>query len=107
MFFNLFDFVLFQNAYSYAIAAFNGHRNYMAMKNVFTSQDVCSLIACVEMDSKQSCGKRIPRSKSYDRYTFKELVLKTELPVDFMKIMPDTLTTELISLASSEFEQNM
>lgn len=77
------------------------------MKNLYTSQDVCSLIACVDMNSKESCGKQIPQNQAYERYTFKNLVLKTELPVGLMKIMPNSLTTELIPLTASEFEQKM
>lgn len=65
---------------------------------------VCSLIACTEMHSKESCGRRIPVHQTNNRYTFNKLVLRTEIPICNMKIMPSTLNTDLLPLTATEFE---
>lgn len=74
------------------------------MKDLFTAQTVCSLIACAEIDSKKQCGKRIPTQGSKSHLKFEKLTLETELPISYAKAMPNTLTTELLPLGPTEFE---
>ncbi|XP_055305810.1 vanin-like protein 1 isoform X2 [Sitodiplosis mosellana] len=93
-----------KSTYSYAISVFSGHRHYKAVKNVLTGQEVCSLIACPEMNMKKSCGTRISPSRVHNRYNFTKLLLKTVLPVTRMKVMPNTLSADLLSLKPNEFD---
>lgn len=97
-------FLSFQSSYSYAISVFSGHRHYKTIKNLLTGQEVCSLIACTEMNTKNSCGIRTPLPKVHNRYNFKTLSLDTVLPVTYMKVMPNTLTGDLLPLKATEFE---
>ncbi|XP_055305813.1 vanin-like protein 1 [Sitodiplosis mosellana] len=93
-----------KSSYSYAISIFSGHRHYNGVKNVVSGQEVCSLIACPEMKMKKSCGTRISPSRVHNRYNFTKLSLKTVLLVTRMKVMPNTLTTDLLSLNPNEFD---
>lgn len=102
-----FVFICLQAAYSYAIAVFSGHRRYRTIKGLQTGQEVCSLIACTEMDAKNSCGIRLSTQTVQDRYIFKKLSLETIIPVTYMKVMPNTLTNDLLPLTATEFEHNM
>ncbi|XP_031634793.1 vanin-like protein 2 [Contarinia nasturtii] len=94
-------------SYSYAISVFSGYRHYKSIKNLLTGQEVCSLIACTEMNSKDSCGLRLPVSQIHNRFNFKKLDLRTVLPITHMKTMPNTLTQELLPLKSTEFEHQI
>ncbi|XP_055307902.1 vanin-like protein 1, partial [Sitodiplosis mosellana] len=96
-----------KSSYSYAISVFSGYRHYNGIKNVVSGQEVCSLIACPEMNMKKSCGTRISPSRVHNRYNFTKLSLKTVLPVTRMKVMPNTLTTDLLSLNPNEFDFKM
>ncbi|XP_055305835.1 vanin-like protein 1 [Sitodiplosis mosellana] len=93
-----------KSSYSYAISVFSGHRHYKYIKNVVTGEEVCSLIACPEMNMKNLCGTRISPSKVHNRYDFTKMSLKTVLPVTRMKVMPNTLSANLLSLNSNEFD---
>ncbi|XP_055305811.1 vanin-like protein 1 [Sitodiplosis mosellana] len=93
-----------KSSYSYAISVFSGHRRYNGINNLLTGQEVCSLIACTEMNTKSSCGIRTSPSQVHNRYNFTKLSLKTVLPVTYMKAMPNTLTADLLPLNVKEFE---
>ncbi|XP_031620026.1 vanin-like protein 2 [Contarinia nasturtii] len=91
-----------KSSYSYAISVFHDLRRFKGRKNPKTGLDVCSLIACTDMNSKDSCGKVI--GDLHNRYNFKKLHLDTTLPKTHMKIMPSTLTTELQPFQTNEFQ---
>ncbi|XP_055305808.1 vanin-like protein 1 [Sitodiplosis mosellana] len=93
-----------KSSYSYAISVFSGHRYHNPIKNLLTGQEMCSLIACTEMNTKSSCGIRTSPSQVHNRYNFIKLLLKTVLPVTRMKVMPNTLTADLLPLKVTEFE---
>lgn len=100
-------FFTFQMTYSYAISVFNGHRHFKSIENLATGQDVCSLIACVEMNNRNSCGKRFSKDVHH-RYSFERLTLKTELKSSRgMKVMPNTLAHSLLPFNATEFEYKM
>lgn len=98
------QFNSFQVSYSYAISVFNGHRHYAIIDNLRTGQIVCSLIACVEKNKQNSCGIRYS-TNVHHRYSFEKINLETEIVwTRGMKIMPNTLTHNLLSLNSTEFD---
>ena len=104
----IYRFFLFQSSYSYAISVFDGRRTYKSIKNLFTAQKVCSLIACTQMNVKKSCGLRTSPSQVHNRYTFENLSLQTAHPVkNHTKTMPNTLTGDLLPLNVTEFEYKM
>ncbi|XP_031622311.1 vanin-like protein 1 [Contarinia nasturtii] len=94
-----------KSSYSYAISVFSGHRRYEHVEHLLIGQDVCSLIACADMNDKLSCGVRFPKSQVHHRYKFTKLNLQTTFPMTKrMKIMPNTLTQELLPLNINEFD---
>lgn len=89
------------------MTAFSGHRKHEGIDDLLTAQNICGLVTCTEMNSKDSCGTRLPMSQAQHRYNFKKLEIVTILPITNMKIMPDTLTQELLPLETSEFVYQM
>lgn len=93
--------------YFYAISVFNGHRHFKSIEYLATGQDVCSLIACVEMNNQNSCGKRFT-TNVHHRYTFNRLHLETELQSSHgMIVMPNTLNHNLLPFNATEFEYKL
>lgn len=91
--------------YFYAIAVFDGwyqFQDYSYFWNV--KRSMCSLIACTEMDDKNSCGKRLT-VKLQQRYTIVKLNLSGTIEMDRGSItLPLMLTQDLYPLNAGNFE---
>ncbi|XP_031634766.1 vanin-like protein 1 isoform X2 [Contarinia nasturtii] len=96
-----------KSSYSYAITVFSGRRKHGTIENLLTGQDICGLVACTDRNSKHSCGIRLPTAQVQNRYHFKKLHLRTVLSITHMKIMPNTLTQQLLPLKPMEFEHQI
>lgn len=97
----------FQLPYFYAISVFNGRRKYKLVQSLSTGQDVCSLIACTELNDWNSCGKRYAANAHF-RYSINKLTLKATLPASYRtKIMPNSLTSDLMPLNVTDFDYEM
>lgn len=71
------------------------------------SRQICSVIACGEMDVKNSCGKRFV-SQIQQRFTLKKLNLKATLLANSeTMIMPTTLANDLLPIDACEFKFEM
>lgn len=101
------NFILFQaKAYSYAIAVFDGQRNFRGqMQHLKTGLQVCSLITCTEFGSKSSCsGSFDPKVPVYQRYDFDQINLNLVTENTGQMLWINTLGANLLPLDVNDFE---
>lgn len=102
----MFEFY-FQPQYYYAISVIDGYHIFSGAKEVLPSRQICSLIACVEMNVKNSCGMRFAKTIQ-QRYTLKRLNLKATLSAGKgTGIMPSTLANDLYPIDTRDFDFKM
>lgn len=87
---------------------FSGKRSFEDIEHLLLNQDVCSVIACREMGYDNTCGMRYPTSETHYRYKFIKLDLQTSIPSSNMtKVMPNTLTQELLPIQPTDFDYKL
>lgn len=87
------------------MAVYDGLRKYFATK-VQTAIKICSIISCVDTQSKESCARRLATDKpTAERFEFSRLKLEAEVTqTDNSAVaMANTLTRTLKPLESNQF----
>lgn len=103
IFTHVINFVPFQPSYSYAVAVFSGERCYQDIEHLLINQEICSIIACKGTGNVGECGKRYTTPDIHYRFNITKLHLDTLLPNAKAKIMPNSLTQDLLPFQSTEF----
>lgn len=87
------------------MAVFDGLRGYFATK-VKTSIKICSIIACTNTESKDSCAKRFATDVPIaERFVFNRIILEAEIRQsnDSAVAMANTLTRMIKPMQSNQY----
>lgn len=75
------------------------------MKNLKTGLQVCSIVACTEFESKESCGRDFnQKDYVYQRYEFDQANLNLVTANTGQMIWVNTLATNLLPLDVNDYE---